>query len=83
MKFASMVCSHDEGKLSTRTKLFHALSQIDRVDSGGAYLNNTAALNQRWVVLFTGKRSNARQYFAANQYETNIESVEKIIDTCP
>ena len=48
MKFASMVCSHDEGKLSTRTKLFHALSQIDRVDSGGAYLNNTAALKEEF-----------------------------------
>lgn len=45
-RFASLVCSHDKG--NTRTKLFHLLSQIDRVDSGGAYLNNTDALKKEF-----------------------------------
>lgn len=45
-KFASLVCSHDKGKL--RTILFHAMSTIDRVDSGGRYLNNTNALQEEF-----------------------------------
>ncbi|WP_341834710.1 glycosyltransferase family 10 [Chitinophaga pollutisoli] len=45
-KFASLVCSHDKGKL--RTILFHAMSTIDRVDSGGRYLNNTNALQDEF-----------------------------------
>ncbi|WP_316792785.1 glycosyltransferase family 10 domain-containing protein [Pedobacter frigoris] len=41
-KFTSLVSSHDDGKI--RTILFNGLSQIDRVDSGGKYLNNTSSL---------------------------------------
>lgn len=45
-KFASLVSSHDKGNI--RTILFNSLSKIDRVDSGGKYLNNTDALKKKF-----------------------------------
>lgn len=43
-KFASLVSSHDDGKI--RTILFNNLSKIDRIESGGKLLNNTQALKE-------------------------------------
>lgn len=43
-KFTSLVSSHDDGNI--RTILFNSLSEIDRVDSGGKYLNNTSSLKE-------------------------------------
>lgn len=45
-KFASLVSSHDDGKI--RTILFNALNKIDKVESGGRYLNNTSALKDQF-----------------------------------
>jgi hypothetical protein len=45
-KFASLVSSHDKGNI--RTVLFNSLSKIERVDSGGRYLNNTADLKEKF-----------------------------------
>jgi hypothetical protein len=41
-KFCSLICSHD--KNGNRGKLFKLLSEIDRVDSAGKFLNNTSDL---------------------------------------
>lgn len=45
-KFCSLVSSHDKG--DKRTILFNSLSEIDRVDSGGKFLNNTSALKDEF-----------------------------------
>lgn len=45
-KFASLICRHDKNGL--RTILFDALSQVDRVDSAGAYLRNTNDLQEKF-----------------------------------
>lgn len=45
-RFASFVSSHDKGDI--RTVLFKSLSEIDRVDSGGRFLNNTPALKDEF-----------------------------------
>ncbi|PWG81065.1 glycosyltransferase family 10 domain-containing protein [Pararcticibacter amylolyticus] len=43
-KFCSMVSSHDGDGI--RPAIYHSLSEIEKVDSGGAYLNNTSDLKE-------------------------------------
>jgi len=45
-KFCALVSSHDKG--DKRTLLFNSLSEIERVDSGGKFLNNTSALKEEF-----------------------------------
>lgn len=60
-KFAAMVCSHDRN--GVRKTLFNALSEIERVDSGGSFLNNTTDLKEKFA-------DNKRQFI--KQYKFNI-----------
>lgn len=60
-KFTSLVCSHDDGKI--RTILYNNLSEIDKIESGGKYLNNTQALKEVY--------HNNKQEFIG-QYKFNI-----------
>lgn len=43
-KFCCMVCSHDGD--GARPAIYHSLSEIEKVDSGGSYLNNTNDLKE-------------------------------------
>jgi hypothetical protein len=45
-KFCALVSSHDKG--DKRTLLFNSLSEVERVDSGGRFLNNTSALKDEF-----------------------------------
>ncbi|CAL1516890.1 glycosyltransferase family 10 domain-containing protein [Chitinophaga sp. MM2321] len=60
-QFCSLVCSHDVNGI--RTLLMETLSNIEQVDSGGIYLNNTNALKEKY---------NDHKLSFLNSYKFNI-----------
>ncbi|WP_169719429.1 glycosyltransferase family 10 domain-containing protein [Olivibacter sitiensis] len=45
-KFCAMVCSHDKNGI--RSRLYHALSEIEQVDSAGSFMPNTNELKSKF-----------------------------------